>query len=167
MASNDIFAKITPAQASEIFAFLFEKEKPLYKASIEALATRRNLRPVFIERKPRPERFAWMQEALSRPGSEPTASQLLHIWLVGAKSALLCDFLDALGIAHDATGTVEELPQAPSKEKLLAAIEKLLAKHDPASASLYLHAFQALHENGGWPALSEILASDERLKLGC
>lgn len=166
MAPYAIFSQMTPDLASLIFGFLFEKEKPLYKATIEALAKKRNLRPVFVERKPRNERFAWMKDALGRPANDGVAAHLLQVWLVGAQSALLCDFLDALGITHDENGTVEELPPAPAKEKIEAAVETLLSKHEPGVVAIYLHTFQALHENGGWPTLGEVLESDSRLKLG-
>jgi len=85
--------------------------------------------------------------------------------LVGAQSALLCDFLDSLGIAHDENGTVEQLPPAPSKEQLSTAIDTLLSKYDTGVVTIYLHTFQALHEEGGWPTLAELLESDARLKL--
>jgi len=153
------------AVAWQIFGFLFEKEKPLYKATIEALAKKRNLRPVFVERKPREERFAWMKDALSKVVNDPVAAHLLQVWLVGAQSAVLCDFLDALGIKHDDNGTVESLPSAPAKEALAAAVDTLFAKHDAGIVAVYLHTFQALHEEGGWSTLAELLESDARLKL--
>jgi len=165
MAPHEIFSKIPAATASQVFSFLFEKEKPLYKATIDTLAKKRNLRPVFIERKPREERFAWLKDALARPMNDSVAAHLLQVWLVGAQSALLCDFLDALGIAHDKNGTVETLPPAPAKEKIAKAVDALLAKHDASVMAAYLHTFQALHEDGGWPTLSEVLETDARLNL--
>lgn len=164
MAPHAIFSQMTPDLAFQIFGFLFEKEKPLYKATLEALAKKRNLRPVFVERKPRNERFLWMKDSLARPVNDGVAAHLLQVWLVAAQAPLLCDFLDALGIAHDENGTVEELPPAPAKEKIEAAIEALLAKHEADVVAVYLHTFQALHENGGWPTLGETLEADARLK---
>ena len=166
MSPHDIFARITPDVASQLLTFLFEKEKPLYKAMIDSLAKQRNLRPLFIERKPRTERFTWIQAALAKRSSDAIAAQLLQIWLVGAHSKLLCDFLDGLGIAHDENGTVESLPEAPAKEKLAPVIEDLLSKHDPAVVAVYLQAFQALDDKGGWASLTELLESDSRLQLG-
>ena len=165
MAPHEIFSQMPAAVAWQILGFLFEKEKPLYKATIEALAKKRNLRPVFVERKPREERFAWIKDSLSRAVNDPVAAHLLQVWLVGAQSAVLCDFLDALGIAHDENGTVEALPAAPAREALAAAVETLLSKHDAGVVVVYLHTFQALHEEGGWPTLAELLESDPRLKL--
>ena len=166
MTPNEIFARMPANTAGTIFGDIFEKEKPLYKNLIESLARQRKLRPVFIERKPRPERFAWIKEALGRKVNEGISAHLLQIWLVSKHAPLLCDFLDALGIKHDENGTVENLPPAPARDALEPAVETILARHDRADVSIYLHSFQALHDNGGWPALHEILESDERLRLG-
>ena len=162
---HEIFGQMPAAVAAEVFQFLHEKEKPLYKATIETLAKQRHLRPVFVERKPRPERHAWMQEALGRKANEGVAAHLLQIWLVGAHSKLLCEFLDALGIAHDENGTIETLPPAPEKAELQRAVDSVLERHEAGVVSVYLHAFQALDETG-WSTLAELLMEDERLRIG-
>ena len=157
---------MSPDIASQIFSYFFESNKPLYKATIDALAKQRNLRPVFIERKPRGERFVWLQTALGRKTNEGVAAHLLQIWLVDVHAGLLCDFLDGLGIAHEENGTVDNLPEAPAKEQLAPVIDTILSKHDPAVVTIYLHAFQGLDEKGGWSTLGELLESDSRLHLG-
>ncbi len=160
----EIFAALPPAVSEQLFSYIFEKEKPLYKATIDTLAKQRKLRPIFVERKPRAERHAWMKEVLGRKINESVAAHLLQIWLVGAHAKLLCDFLDGFGIAHDENGTIEALPPAPSKEDLTRTIDTLFTKHDPAVVVVYLHAFQALDENG-WSTLAELLVEDPRLQL--
>ena len=161
---HEIFAHLPAPLAEQLFGFLFENEKPLYKATIDTLSKQRKLRAIFVERKPRAERHEWMREVLGRKLNDGVAAHLLQIWLVGAHAKLLCDFLDGLGIAHDANGTIEELPAAPEKAKLAAVIEELFTKHDPGVVAVYLHAFQALDESG-WATLEELLAEDPRLKL--
>jgi hypothetical protein len=42
---HDIFARMSPEVAAQLFSFVFEKEKPLYKATIDSLAKQRKLRP--------------------------------------------------------------------------------------------------------------------------
>ncbi len=164
LTPNEIFARMAPEVAAELFNFLSENEKPLYKATINTLATQRKLRPVFIERKPRPERHVWMQENLGRKQSEAVAGHLLQIWLVGAQSKLLCDFLDGLGISHDDNGTIDTLPPAPLKAELARVIESLQTNHNPAVVSVYVNAFQALDDTG-WSTLAELIAEDPRLRL--
>jgi hypothetical protein len=147
-----------------ILGEMFENEKALYKNLIESLAKQRKLRAIFIERKPRVERFAWLKDALGRKQNEHFAANLLQIWLVSRHSDLLCDFLDSLGIAHDSNGTVENMPPQPEKPALETAVAGLLAKHDPAIVGVYLNAFQALDDTG-WPLLAEMIAADPRLQL--
>jgi hypothetical protein len=161
---HEIFVQMPPAVADQLFSFLETKEKPLYQTTIDTLAKQRKLRTIFVTRKPRPERHAWLREILGKKVNEGIAAHLLQIWLVGAHAKLLCDFLDGLGIAHDDNGTIEELPPAPDKAALVKAIDPLFEKHDPAVVAVYLHAFQALDEKG-WPSLAELLAEDSRLKL--
>ena len=50
LTPSDIFQRTTPALVANLFTYLQENEKPLYKATIEAVAKQRKLRPVFIER---------------------------------------------------------------------------------------------------------------------
>ena len=162
---NEIVSLMPAATAQQLFEFLQAQDKPLYKATIDSLAQQRKLRPIFVERKPKLERYQWMKEALGRKQNDGVAAHLLQIWLIGAHKQLLCDFLDALNIAHDENGTIDELPPAPSKEDLSKAVDALLAKNDPTIVAVYLNAFQALDDKG-WETLSELLAEDERLKLG-
>ena len=165
LTPSDIFREAAPAAVADIFSFLHENEKPLYKATIESLAQQRKLRAVFVERKPREERHAWLREALGKKSGDAIAAHLLQIWLVKRHAPLLCDFLDGLGIKHDETGTIESLPAQPTKETLEKVIDGLLQKHDPELIAIYLHAFQALDDTG-WTNLDEILQGDGRLRLG-
>ena len=165
MKAHELFASMSPQLASEVFGFLHQEEKPIYKAAIQGLANQRNLRPVFVERKPRDERHAWMKTSLARPRSDALAAHLLQAWLLGAKKPMLRDFLTALEIPHEEDGTVEELPACPPKEKIQAATAQLLEKYPPEAVAVYLHAFRDMDSSVQWPALSEVLTEEPRLQL--
>ena len=165
MRSHEIFQRMSPTLAARIFSWLHAEQKPVYKAAVQGLANQRNLRSVFIERKPPAERFPWMQAALGRKLGDSLASHLLQAWLLGANKQMLCDFLDAMEIKHDDDGTVEELPAAPPKEKIAAAVAQLLAKYPAETVAIYLHAFRDMDSTVQWPALDEILTEEPRLKL--
>jgi len=164
MKCHEICSRISPELMSAAFVFLLEREKPVYKAMIQNIASRRKLRPIFIERKPKSERHLWLQQALSQKGSDDLAVQLFQIWLLGAHREMICDFLDLLGIKHDGKGVVDDLPPEPTREALEAAITKLLEKHAREVVAVYLHAFQAMDETG-WSTLDDILSTDPRVAL--
>jgi hypothetical protein len=164
MKCYEIFTRLSPELTNEIFAHLIEHEKPVYKAMIQNLATRRKLRPIFVERKPREERHVWLKQALSLKSADDIATQLLQIWLLGAHRQMICDFLDLLGIKHDGKGVVDDLPAEPQREALTSTITKLLENRSPELVAVYLHAFQAMDEKG-WSTLDEILATDPRVAL--
>jgi hypothetical protein len=165
MKCHEIFGRCSPTFVDQLLNEVLEREKPVYKAALENLAIRQKLRPVFVERKPKPERHAWVQRALSRKSADDLAMQVLQIWLLGAHRDLICDFLDSLQIPHDGKGVVDTLPPARSKEALVSAIDYLLSKYSHEPVAVYLHAFQAM-DDAGWKELAELLATDPRLKLG-
>lgn len=162
--TNEIFAKMPANVSAQLLAHLSEKEPNLFNGTVATLCQQRNIRPIFVQRKSKFERTTWIREGLGRKQNADVAAHLLQIWLVGAHSSLLCDFLDALGIAHDEHGTIENLPPAPEKAKLAEAVDALMTKHEPGVVAVYLHAFQATDENG-WSTLEELLQEDPRLKL--
>jgi hypothetical protein len=165
MRSYEIFRECPAEVVNEIFVYLHEHEKPVYRGIIQNVATQRKLRPVFIERKPKTERHEWLRQALSRKPADDVAAQTLQIWLLGAQKDLICQFLDSLEIGHDGKGFVDELPPEPSNEKLKAAVDHLLESHRPQIVAVYLNLFQTM-DDAGWKVLEEILTTDPRLKIG-
>ena len=161
---HEILAHMPTTLATQLLDFLIEKEKPLFKATLDSLANQRKLRPVFVERKPRAERFQWMHDQLGRKQSNAVAAHLLQVWLMGAHHTLLCEFLDGFGITHDEHGMVENLPPSPSKADLQRVIDGLLTRYEAPLLAVYLHTFQALDEQG-WEHLGALLQEDSRLTL--
>jgi len=159
-----MFGALSPALASEILEFTFANDKPLYRATIEAVAQSRKLRPVFLERQPRAERHAAVISALGRPTLGLAGDTLIRNWLVKQQTALLTDFLDALNIPHE-KGVLQDVPPSVDDAALQSAIEGLLARHPREIVALYLHAFQQMNE-GGWANLDAHLQTDPRLRLG-
>lgn len=165
MKSYEIFAQISPTLAIDILSYVQKAQTALFKSVLQTLAAQRKLRPVFIERKPPPERYAWIKAALARKPNDTVAAHILQSWLLGTQKPMLCDFLDSLGIDHDPDGTVEQLPDSPPREELCKVIAQLLAKYPGETVAVYLHAFHDMDSTVTWPLLGEVLAADMRLKL--
>ena len=164
LKSHELIGFMSPALAGDILTFTFESDKPTYKAALTAVASARNLRPVFLERQPRAQRNATMLATLSRPNLDLAAGTLIRTWLLKKHLAMLMDFLNALGIENK-EGVVEDLPATMDDAKLKAAVDGLLAKHSPEAVAVYLNAFNDMNE-ANWTNLKTMLESDTRLQLG-
>ena len=148
--------------AEDILEFAHANDKAVYRAAVDAVATARKLRSVFLERQPRPERYNTMIASLGRPAMEMAADGLIRNWLLKKHSALLIDFMDALKIQHD-KGVVNELPKTVDDVALRNALEAILAKHPTEVVSVYLRAFNGMNSEN-WANLENILQSDPRLQ---
>jgi hypothetical protein len=164
LKSHELLGFMSPALATDILSFIFESDKPAYKATLAAVAEAKHVRPVFLERQPRAARHAAMLSALTKPQLDGAAAAFIRAWLVKKHAAMLVDFLNALGIPHE-NGVVEDLPGAVADEKLKAAIEVLLGKYPHEVVAVYLNAFNDMNA-AGWENLKTLLESDARLQLG-
>ena len=164
LKSFEIFGFMTPGLAEEILNFAHESDKPLYRATVAAVAQIRKVRPIFLERQPREQRNANLAETLSRPALDPAAANLLRGWLLKKHNALLVQFLNALDIKNE-EGVVEDLPATVDDAKLKAAIDGVLASHPQEVVAVYLLAFDEMNQ-ASWPNLKAMLEADPRLQLG-
>jgi hypothetical protein len=164
LSSHELFGFMSPGLANDIVAFTFESDKPTYRATLNAVAQARHLRPVFLERQPRPQRHAIMVSVLSRPSLDVVAGGLIRAWLLKKYKAMLVDFLNTLEIKNE-EGVVDNLPESMDDAKLKPAIEALLAKYPPEVVAVYLNAFNDMNE-ANWANLKSLLESDTRLQLG-
>ena len=164
LTSHELIGFMSPNLAQEIVTYAYESDKPLYRATMAAVAEARKVRPVFMERQPRTQRHATMLATLARPALEMATANLIRTWLLKKYKGMLVDFLDALGIAHK-EGVVDDLPASMEDAKLRAAVDVLVAKYPPEVVAVYLNAFNDMNEVE-WPNLKTMLEGDARLQLG-
>jgi len=164
LTSHELIGFMSQGLALDILAYAYESDKPLYRATLGAVAEARKLRPVFLERQPRAQRHATMLATLARPALEVIAANLIRTWLLKKHNGLLVDFLNALGIEHK-DGVVEDLPATMDDAKLRGAVDAVVAKYPPEVVAVYLNAFNEINEVE-WPNLKAMLEADKRLQLG-
>lgn len=162
MTAYELFARLSPGEAAGILEWLQENDKTAYKTCAGLLATRRKLRPIFVERKPRAERNAWMGEALGKPANTDIAIEILQSWILGVHGQMVCDFLDALKVPHDGKGLLESLPPEPPEDEVTKAVDLLLSKYPSCAVMVYLNLFTSM-EMTEWPHLKTLVSSDPRL----
>src|SRR6266849_2476391 len=100
LTSHELLGFMSPQLALEILTYAYESDKPLYRATLAAVAEARKLRPVFLERQPRTQRNATMVATLAKPSMEAVTANLVRTWLLKKYTGMLGDFLSALGIEH-------------------------------------------------------------------
>ncbi len=164
LTSHELLGFMSPKLATEIITYAYEADKPLYRATLSAVAEARKVRPVFLERQPRANRHQTMVATLTRPSLELITANLIRAWLLKKCNAMLVDFLNALEIPHK-EGVVDDLPKTMDDAKLRAGIDALLAKHPRENVAVYLHAFNDMNR-ADWPNLKDLLENDPRLQLG-
>jgi hypothetical protein len=116
MTSHELFAAMPGALAAEILEFNHENEKKLTRS----LGRRRPIpeAPVRVSRTPAPIPASRLADRQLKSSSlNQAADSLLRNWLLKKHSALLIDFLNALGIKHE-NGVVEELPKSVGEAEL-------------------------------------------------
>jgi hypothetical protein len=164
MTASQMFAEISPALATRIVEEVHTSDKDLYRVALASAAQAKKVRPVFLERQPRAERYKTIASALARSDLSTIAGNVISGWLVKNQPALLSDFLDALKIQHN-NGVVENLPEKVEDKDLQEAVNLLLGKYPPEIVGLYLRAFHDMNE-ANWPNLKQLLGEDVRLMLG-
>ena len=165
MKAFEVYQQVDPALVSDMFLWLRENERQLYKSAVASLTAARKLRPIFVEKKPVPEQIAWLHKTLKLRTSDTIGEHLFQAYFMKGQQQLLIAFCDGLGIEHDGEGSVEgSLPDTLDNEKLKSTIETLLEGNDAKLITLYLHIFN-LQTESGWGNLGKLLEEDERLTL--
>lgn len=163
MKANDLFALMPRPLALDIVEFSCTNDKEVYNAVLEMVAQARKVRPVFLQRQARQERFESIVNALGRPNLEVAGENLIRNWLLKKHTAMLVEFLDALKISHD-KGVVEHLPETVDDAALQSAVDGLLAKYPQDTVAIYLYAFNSMNETK-WKNLESTLHSHPKLQF--
>ena len=165
MKAPELYSAVDPAIVTQILDWFRANDKNVYRSAVATLAANRKLRPVFIEKKSLADQYAWIHKTLKINACDTIGEHLLQAYLMAGQQSLLAMFCDGMGIPHDGKGSVVgNLPKKLDTERLDSTIERLVDIFEPKLFAVYLHCFN-MQVPGGWPELSEKLASDERLKL--
>lgn len=163
--AHEIYTQVDPAIVTQMLDWFRANDRNVYKSAVATLAGNRKLRPVFIEKKPLAEQYAWILKTLKINACNTIGEHLLQAYLMAGQQSMLAMFCDGLGIPHDGKGSVVgDLPKKIDAARLDETVDRLVGLFDPKLLTLYLHCFN-MQVPGGWPELTEKLASDERLTL--
>ncbi len=164
MKAHQILQSISPEQRLAIMCWTQKESKDAFRAALFQVGTQRKLRPQYFQTKNREQLAEWMSENLKNKLYDGVAEQLLQIWLLKGKTAMLIAFLNAAEIKHDGEGQVDDLPEEIDAKNVKAGVDAILKDNTPAEVAIYLHLFQRQKE-GGWPAIANELEKRDELKM--
>ena len=164
MKSHEIFQAITPELRTGILTWVQTEAKEAFNAALFEVGAKRKLRPQYFLPKSRQERVQWLVPYLGWKAYDGVTEQVLQLWLLKSKAAMLTTFLDAAEIKHDGEGQVDDLPDEISAKKAKAAVDATLKENPPMEVAIYLQLFQR-QKDGGYPALAAELEKRDELKL--
>jgi hypothetical protein len=143
MRSFQVFARMTPDQATAMMRGLNEKVPAMFTQAVHAAAAALKSRPVFLLKQPFEKRAAAVRRTLARVAANDVASEILAVYFLECRRDLLIEWLDLLGIEHEDGTLAEDEPASPDDAKLEEAISAFRAAGDDPDRELLMQAFAA------------------------
>jgi len=154
MRSYQVFAAMSPEDASRFLKTLSKEVPTMFEQAVLAASAAMKARPIYLKRQPFEKRASAVRRALSRVVANPIADEVLAVYFLDCKKDLLTEWLDLIGLEHEDGTLKDDIPKAPPDDKLTEFIEKYLGADDDADRGLLLRAFAA-QEAVDWPTLDE------------
>jgi hypothetical protein len=156
MRSFQVFAAMSPEQATQLMQTLKEKAPGMFAQALAGAAAAFKARPVYLARQPLEKQAATIRRALARVAANPVSEELLAVYFLECRKEILIEWLDQLGIAHEDGTLDEDKPPPPPKGKLTEAVRAFRAKDGDADRELLLAAFAA-QSSIDWPDLDALI----------
>jgi hypothetical protein len=157
MRSYQVFASMTPEQATAMMRVLAEKVPGMFDQAVAAASAALKARPVYLQRQPFEKRADAVRRALARVAANDVASEILAVYFLECRKELLVEWLDLLGLEHDEGTLKADTPEPPGEARLREACATFRGAGDEADRELLLRAFAA-QEAIDWPDLEALLA---------
>jgi hypothetical protein len=156
MRSFQVFAAMTPEEAERMLRVLSKESPAMFRQMVDAAAVSIKARPVFLRNQTFELRAKTIRRALARVSANLVADELLAIYFLECRKALLLEWLDLIGLAHEDGTLKDEEPAEPPASDLAQAVEKYRGAGDDPDRELLLKAFAA-QSAIDWPALDALL----------
>lgn len=166
LSISQIVQRLSPALAETILTHVQTEERETFAATMGLVSEVMKFRPAIWKTWPKARQREWLWTNLRQARLADTARQILQTWYFSRRAAMMNQFLDALGLAHDKDGYITgDLPEELDTGKVRAAVDALLKDFPGEEVALYLHLFQYGRAQG-WAEIATLLGTDTRLQLG-
>ena len=148
---HDLLTALPPERFASLYRSL---DPPLARALDGAIAQVLHARVQSVAKQPEAIRVKALRNWISRQKDDAVAGDLLRAYFLGPRKALVIQFLDATGTAHEEGQVTDE--GRPDPAKVGDAVSALMQAHDPEDVRLYLQI--AARQWPDVPAVAEALA---------
>lgn len=150
---------MSPERGRAVLGTIGEQAPGALAQALGTTCTAMRVRPVFLTKLPLGKRLDLVRKTLARVAADGLAEELLAVYFLHCRKALLVEWLDALGIEHEDGVLKSDRPAPPDDAKLEAAIARFRQTSDDgtrADRDLLLRAFAA-QSAIDWPSLDRLL----------
>ncbi len=156
MRPYQIFAAMAPERASEFFRTIADESPEMFAHALSAAGAALKSRPAYLRKLPFERQAGSVRRALARVAADAVAEEMLAVYFLECRKALLAEWLDTLGIDHDGGRLKEDAPESPADGVLEKAVAEFRGKEENPDRELLLLAFAA-QASIEWPALDALL----------
>jgi hypothetical protein len=156
MRAHQVFAAMSPERAVALMGALREQAPLAFAQALAVASAAMRARPRYLASRPLEKQAEAARRAFARVSAADAAEQILATYFLECRTALLEEWLDALGLAHEKGVLEDDRPEAPDAGTLGEAVERFRAGDDPEERELLLRAFAA-QSAIDWPALDALL----------
>lgn len=159
MRPYQIFAAMSPERGRAVLKTIGDEAPGALVQALGVTCSAMRVRPVFLTKQPPEKRLDLVRKTLSRVSSDELAEEMLAVYFLHCRKALLIEWLDAVGIEHEDGALKSDRPAAPDDAKLAEAVARFRQADEEAARAdreLLLRAFAA-QSAVEWPALDRLL----------
>lgn len=131
----------------------------LYRQAQTTAAAAMHMRPQVFRQKPVPWQAGNVRRTLTRVGQDDLGARLLIEWLTKTQTPMLTQFLDELGLEHEAGAIKDEVGEQPDRATLAAAVSHLHQQYPHEAVRVYLRSF-CLITAYDWPDLPALIDAE-------
>ena len=151
-----------PEHALRLCKGLQESAPAMYTQALALAGAAMRARPVYLKKQAPERRAEAIRRALARVAANGVAEEVLAVYFLDCRNALLVEWLDGIGVEHE-EGILKdnEVPQ-PEADALRKAVETFRGAgdaEDGGDRELLLRAFAA-QSSIQWPVLETLLGGD-------
>ncbi len=156
MRAHQVFAAMSPERAVTLMRALREQAPLAFAQALAVASAAMRARPRYLATRPLEKQAEAARRAFARVSASDAAEQILATYFLECRTALLEEWLDALGLSHEKGVLEADRPEAPELGKLTEAVTSFRAGNDPDERELLLQAFAA-QSAVDWPDLDALL----------